>query len=68
MIAVVHPGKLSGRVRVPASKSMAHRLLMAAALADKPTRLELTTLNRDIEATMTCLRALGAGIEPADHG
>lgn len=68
MIAVVHPGKLSGRVRAPASKSMAHRLLMAAALADKPTRLELTTLNRDIEATMTCLRALGAGIEPADHG
>lgn len=68
MIAVVYPGRLAGRVRAPASKSMAHRLLMAAALADKPTRLEITTLNRDIEATMACLRALGAGIEAAGHG
>lgn len=63
MIAIVHPGKLSGRVRVPASKSMAHRCLIAAALADAPTLIRIGAMNRDIEATMACLRALGASIE-----
>lgn len=62
MIATVYPSKLSGRVRVPASKSMAHRMLIAAALADRPTKVEISALNKDIEATMACLTALGAKI------
>lgn len=62
MIATVYPSKLKGSVRVPASKSMAHRLLIAAALSDKPTSIEISALNRDIEATMTCLCAIGAKI------
>ena len=66
MIAVIEPGRLSGSVRVPASKSAAHRLLICAALADAPTRVEISALNRDIETTMACLRALGAVIEPGD--
>lgn len=63
MIATIHPGRLSGQVRVPASKSMAHRLLIAAALADRPTEIEISALNADITATMDCLKALGASIE-----
>lgn len=63
MNAVITPGKLAGTVRVPASKSAAHRALIGAALADRPTVLHIDALNRDIEATMDCLRALGAGIE-----
>ncbi|MDR0897757.1 MAG: 3-phosphoshikimate 1-carboxyvinyltransferase [Oscillospiraceae bacterium] len=63
MIAVVHPGRLRGAVEVPASKSLAHRWLIAAALADAPTRIALNALNEDIEATANCLRALGAQIE-----
>ncbi len=62
MNVVVTPAKLAGTVRVPASKSAAHRLLIAAALADTPTAVRVSALNRDIEATLNCLAALGAGI------
>ena len=63
MNVVITPSPLSGAVRVPASKSTAHRLLIAAALADGPTRISISAMSRDIEATAACLRALGAGIE-----
>ena len=63
MNITVYPGPLKGQVRVPASKSMAHRFLIAAALADKPTVIEISALNDDITATMACLSALGARIE-----
>ena len=33
MNVTIHPGRLTGAVRVPASKSAAHRALIAAALA-----------------------------------
>lgn len=63
MNVTVHPGRLSGEVRVPASKSAAHRALIAAALADGLTTVHIDTLNNDIEATIDCLMALGALID-----
>ncbi len=63
MNVVITPSPLSGAVRVPASKSAAHRLLISAALADGPTRIAIGSTNRDIEAPAACLRALGADIE-----
>ena len=57
MNVTVHPGRLSGEVRVPASKSAAHRALIAAALADGLTTVHIDTLNDDIEATIDCLMA-----------
>ena len=60
MNVTIHPGKLSGTVRVPASKSAAHRYLIASALADGLTTVHLDGLNDDIEATLECLMALGA--------
>lgn len=68
MNAVLHPGLLRGSVRVPPSKSAAHRMLIAAALADAPTEMEISALNEDILATIGCLRALGAEIERTDAG
>ena len=68
MIAVIRPGMLRGTVEIPASKSYAHRLLIAAALADAPTRIGLNATNADIAATAACLRALGARIEPVGDG
>ncbi|MBR1673255.1 MAG: 3-phosphoshikimate 1-carboxyvinyltransferase [Fretibacterium sp.] len=64
----IFPRPLSGTVMAPASKSEAHRLLICAALADHPTRVHLNTSSEDIEATLGCLRALGAGIEQIDEG
>ena len=64
MIAVVSPSRLCGSVRVPASKSYAHRLLIAAALSDAPTRVSINARSRDIDATADCLRALGVRVQP----
>ena len=57
------PGFRTGEVSIPASKSQAHRLLIAAALGTGETELLCAGLSRDIAATADCLRALGASIE-----
>ena len=58
----VFPGPRSGTVRIPASKSMAHRLLIAAALGKNTKILHFDGFSNDIGATIVCLRALGAEI------
>ncbi len=62
MTAVIEPSRLAGTIPAIASKSQAHRLLICAALADKPTSVACPTLSADIAATADCLRALGADI------
>lgn len=62
MEVTISPGRLAGKVAVPGSKSMAHRGLIAAALADGPSRIQNATPSGDIEATVRCLTALGAEI------
>lgn len=51
---------LQGRVGAIPSKSMAHRYLMAAALADSPSEIVCGEMSEDIQATMDCLEAMGA--------
>ncbi len=62
------PCRPQGTVKVPASKSEAHRLLICAALATTPSVLQISDTNDDIEATVRCLRALGVMIEKNDSG
>lgn len=59
-------GTPSGNVQVPPSKSVAHRMLICAALANKPCTIICRGINRDMEATAACLNALGANIVYAD--
>lgn len=68
MKAIIRPSPLCGEVAAPASKSMAHRALICAALSDKPTEIECSTTSVDIEATAECLRQLGSKIEKTDTG
>ena len=68
MDLIVYPGKLSGTVNAISSKSQAHRLLICAAFSDGPTLLCCTDTNQDIEATVRCLRSLGAGIQRTETG
>ncbi len=68
MDITIIPRKLSGSIHAIPSKSQAHRLLICAALADKPTRIVCTETNRDIEATADCLNALGAAVKKAEYG
>ena len=62
------PKKLSGAVTPPASKSQAHRLLIAAALSGGVSVLHGLAESQDIQATRRCLSALGAGIEDLPDG
>ena len=47
---------------------MAHRLLLAAALADGVSTVKNVALSQDIEATLRCMAALGASWERTDEG
>ena len=49
----------AGRIVPPASKSMAHRLLIAAALSESRTKIVDVTLCEDVLATVDCLSELG---------
>lgn len=66
MDITITPGKLCGTVSAIPSKSQAHRLLICAAFADSPTTILCSQINRDMEATVDCLRALGATITYED--
>ena len=62
------PGPRSGTAAVPASKSQAHRLLIAAALGSAPCTMTCAGASRDIYATIDCLNALGADIREVRPG
>ena len=68
MTRTLLPGPRAGAIRIPASKSQAHRMLICAALSHKPSRLILDGFSADIEATMQCLAALGARFEKESDG
>ena len=68
MDMTITPRPLKGGITVIPSKSQAHRLLICAAFADSPTDLVCPDTNRDIEATVDCLNALGASITRTDSG
>lgn len=56
----ITPSRAEGNVLAPPSKSMAHRLLMGAGLADGVSVIENIDLSEDIRATLGILQALGA--------
>lgn len=55
MDVLVSPSRLAGSIPAIASKSMAHRLLILATLAQEPCELVCNTTSKDIEATRDCL-------------
>ena len=68
MDITIHPRHLRGNLSIIPSKSQAHRLMICAAFADKPTQLLCSDTNRDMDATADCLRSLGARITKTDSG
>ena len=60
MNVAITPALLEGTLRVPASKSMAHRMLICAALAEGTSVIHGVDNSQDITATMGALAALGA--------
>ena len=60
----VFPGPLQARnkssIKAPPSKSMTHRMLICAGLAEGTSRIRGAAMSQDILATLDCLCAMGA--------
>lgn len=68
MKVTVSPAKPGGSVAVPCSKSMAHRALICAALAQGESLLRGAAYSRDVVMTAHCLRSFGARVTLQDDG
>lgn len=62
MTVTIQPGPVSGALAAIPSKSAAHRLLICAALGDRPALVVCDKESQDIAATIRCLTGLGAEI------
>lgn len=58
----IYPNKLSGEVKIPPSKSMAHRAVICAALGDGISKVTNIDYSDDIIATIEAMSSLGAKI------
>ena len=58
----IEPAKLTGRIFIQPSKSMAHRLMLCALLAKGTSEIDNVVLSDDIKATMQACEALGASV------
>ncbi len=63
MVVTIKPQKIKGEVSVPPSKSVAHRLVIAAALSKGTSKVENLSFSKDITATVNAMRSLGAQID-----
>ena len=62
MKQTITPCRVQGRIQLPPSKSMAHRLMICAGLADGTSRVAGLRDSKDMQATLQCLKALGARV------
>ncbi len=62
----ITPSPLAGQVRIPPSKSMAHRMLLCAALADGDSVVSNIALSDDIKVTLDAIMRLGRHVSIAD--
>ena len=68
MRAQIRPGLApAGVLAAPPSKSMAHRAVLCAALAEGTSRLSNLAHSQDIDATLAAAAAFGAAVEPGDR-
>ncbi|MBQ8720518.1 MAG: 3-phosphoshikimate 1-carboxyvinyltransferase [Clostridia bacterium] len=66
MRVIITPGKAAGQITAPPSKSMAHRLLICAAMCDGVSTVRGISSCEDVSATLDCMAALGIKAEVTD--
>ena len=59
---------VAGTVHVPGDKSIAHRALMLAVLAQGESWIDGLPEGEDVRATIACLRALGGSLQRSGRG
>ena len=67
-LVVAPGGPLVGRIRVPGDKSISHRVLMLAALADGTSTVRGLSDGGDVACTRRIIEALGADVVDAGDG
>ncbi len=55
----ITPSRLKGTVKIPPSKSSAHRALICGFLSGKACRIDGITTSDDMKATMSCIKGMG---------
>lgn len=60
MEVTINPSKAKGNIAAPPSKSLAHRYIICAGLAQGESVVTNVDLSEDIRASLDCVRALGA--------
>lgn len=63
----IYPSLCHGTIQIPPSKSMAHRAIICASLANGTSHLSNISYSDDILATIRCMRQLGAIILENDN-
>lgn len=58
----IYPSKPHGEVKIPPSKSMAHRAIICASLADGKSKISNIAYSQDIRTTIEGMKKLGAEI------
>lgn len=66
MNVTITPTNLKGEVKVPPSKSVAHRLILCSALASGKSVISNLNFSEDIHATLNAVKLLGANVEITD--
>ncbi len=56
------PNSINGEIFVPSSKSVLHRLIILASLANEPTTIYCNNYGNDIKRTIDCIVALGGKV------
>ncbi|KDR94494.1 3-phosphoshikimate 1-carboxyvinyltransferase [Peptoclostridium litorale DSM 5388] len=64
----INPKKLRGTVKIPPSKSISHRAIIAAALSEGESRIENVVMSKDMQATCSGMRSYGAQIDEIEGG
>lgn len=59
---------INGEISAIPSKSDVHRALICAALADEKSTVSFNSSSKDIQATISCLKSLGAEIVVDENG
>ncbi len=58
----IKPEETGGTIYVPPSKSLSHRAIIAASLADGTSKIEHVILSQDIKATIEAVESYGAEV------
>ena len=65
-LKILSNNNIYGKIKLPASKSILHRAIVASFLTNGTSIIHNATLSSDIVATINAIKALGAKVEIAE--